>query len=85
MPRLLDILKQKIKVEILHGVVLDVEKGDARVRVYLNNGIKMWIRYDKAIPDPAIGDKLLIGGDVSRFVIRHVDRSIPKDTNIIKV
>lgn len=85
MPRLLDILKQKPKTEILHGIVLEVNPGDARVKVILNNGIKTWIRYDEHIREPSVGDKLLVGGDIAKFVIRAVARSIPKDTNLLTV
>lgn len=85
MKKLLDAIRTKPKTEVHHGVVLQVSKGDSRVRVILNSGVKMWMRYGTNITNVNVGDKLLIGGDNSRFVIQGVDKSIPKDTNIIIV
>ena len=83
--RLLDVLKRKQKTEILHGVVLQVNAGDTRVKLILDNGVKLWVRYGGAVSEPSIGDKMLVGGDAAKFIIRSVSRSIPKDTNILLV
>ena len=83
--RLLDVLKRKPKTEIFHGVVLQVNAEDAKVKIILNNGMKIWVRYGTTIQEPFIGDKLLLGGDITKFVVQAVDRSIPKDTSILLV
>ncbi len=84
--KLLDVLRRRPKVEILHGVVITVNTGDTKVKVIMDNGVKQWIRYDESnMIEPKIGDKMLIGGDAAKFIIRRVDRSIPKDTSILVV
>lgn len=82
---LLNAIRRKPKTEFHHGVVKEVSDKDNSVTVLLSNGITQKLRYNVNNPPPQVGDKLLVGGDRTRFIINPVDHSIPKDTAIIIV
>ncbi len=80
-----DVLKKNQKREIYHGTILEVENGQKRVKVVLDNGVIVYVRYGTSLSSPVVNDTIMVAGIRNKFIIQDAEGDLPKTSSILVI